>query len=309
MTPFYENERKGVYRVDHESNAPWVVRHYPAERPMARLLGQVAIMRYLERHGIATEGVVLTPDGEDVTELERRGVLVTTLLEGAVPRRTPEVLRRLGETIGQLHALPAAPAEESRLARTARAMPREDLAFGRGRLDGIRDSVPDEHREEYERLLAALSVTRDCEAVPADGIGLLHNDCHMANSVEMADGSVGWFDWDGAGRGPRIAALGLLLYSCAVRYPDERAQKREVDDGSSIARRVESVLSGYLRYHRPSAAELEYLPDAVRFRPAVVAAREFAAAMERGAAPAETGWWGRYADADSVAECARRVIG
>ena len=309
LTAFYENERKAIYRVDRDGDAPWVVRHYPAERPMERLLGQVAIMRHLERQGVAMERVVLTSDGGEVTELGGRGVLVTTLLEGAVPRRTPEALRRLGESIGQLHALPTGAADEPLLARWARAMPREDLAGGRAWLEEIKGKVPDRYRAQYERLVAALDGTRDCEGLPPGAYGLLHNDCHMANAIELADGSVAWFDWDGVGRGPRIAMLGLLLYSCAVRYPDERGQDGKVGDQSEIARRVEAVLSGYVRHHRPSDAELEYLPDAVRFRPVVVAARELAAAIERDAAPDETGWWGRYADADEVAACARRVMG
>lgn len=309
LTAFYETGAKGVYRVDHHGGAPWVVRHYPAERPMERLLGQAAIMRHVERHGIETERVVPTADGSETTELGGRGVLVTTLLDGGVPRRTPDVLRRLGETIGRLHALPADPADERWLGRRAGAMPREDLAFGRTCLRRIHGNVPGQYVPAYERLAAALAETRDCESLPPAAHGLLHSDCHMANAAGLADGSVAWFDWDGAGRGPRIAALGLLLYSCAVRYPDEPGDEGRAADDATMMERVEAVLSGYLRFSRPSTVELEHLADAVRFRPAVVAARELASAVEGGAAPVATGWWGRYGDADRVASCARQVVG
>src|SRR5687768_15036626 len=185
LSAFYETATKGVFRVDRDSGAPWVLRHYPADRPMERLHGQAAIMRYVERHGIAAERVVLTSDGSETTELDGRGVLVTTLLEGVPPRRTPNVLRQLGESIGRLHTLPADPADERWLARRAGALPREDLAFGRACLERIRGNVPDELRAAYERLVAALEVTRDCEDLPQEAHGLLHSDCHMANAKEL----------------------------------------------------------------------------------------------------------------------------
>jgi hypothetical protein len=39
----------------------------------------------------------------------------------------------------------------------------------------------------------------------------------------------------------------------------------------------------------------------VRVRPAVVAAREFAASVERRERPDGTAWWARYAESDAVA--------
>ena len=149
LTAFYETADKGVYRIDHDGGAPWVLRHYPASRPMERLHGQVAIMRHVQRHAIPAERVVPTADGADVVELNGRGVLVTTLLEGVVPRRTPQVLRRLGESIGRMHALPPSQPDNHWLARPAGAMPRQDLAFGRACLERIRGSVPAQHRPAY----------------------------------------------------------------------------------------------------------------------------------------------------------------
>ena len=69
-----------------------------------------------------------------------------------------------------------------------------------------------------------------------------------------------------------------------------------------------AVLSGYQRHHQLSAAEVEYLPHAVRVRPAVIAARTFRDAVEQGVPPDATGWWARYAEADTVAACARRLL-
>jgi Ser/Thr protein kinase RdoA (MazF antagonist) len=108
-------------------------------------------------------------------------------------------------------------------------------------------------------------------------------------------------DWDGAGRWPRVAALGLLLYSCAVQAPGEPLAPTDLS-------RVDHVLQGYRRHQALTPEELDYLPDAVRFRPAVVAARELATSVERGAPFDIGGWWGRYGEADAVAARARRVL-
>jgi Ser/Thr protein kinase RdoA (MazF antagonist) len=236
-------------------------------------------------------------------------VLVTSLLVGGAPRRTPGVLRRLGESIGRLYALPPVSPQDGALTRPAGAMPREDLAFGLTCLERVAHRVPTGLRAAHAALREALESTRDCEDLPPGAHGLLHSDCHLTNAVEADDGGVAWFDWDGVGVGPRIAALGLLLYSCAVQAPGEHCAPMPAPDPSRITWRVEAVLAGYLAHHRPSAAELHYLPDGVRFRPAVVAARSLAEAVERGVAPDDTGWWARYAAADLVAASARRVLG
>jgi Ser/Thr protein kinase RdoA (MazF antagonist) len=104
-----------------------------------------------------------------------------------------------------------------------------------------------------------------------------------------------------------VAALGFLLYSCAVQAPGEtRTPDRPAAPLELL--RVEHVLEGYRRHQTLTPAELEYLPDAVRFRPAVVAARELAEGIERGTAPDPGGWWERYAEADAVATHARRSL-
>ena len=307
VTPIFEEGDKGVYRVDRAEGGSWVLRRYPAARPLERLQGQVAIMRYVECNGVPAERVVATVRGEDWCVLDGRGVLVTSLIEGTRPRRTATVLGGLGESIGRLHALPSAGTEVPALARRAGAMPREDLAFGRACLERVAGMVPAAYGGEYDALRDTLERTRDCEALPAEAHGLVHSDCHLGNALETRDGEVAWVDWDGAGRGPRVAALGLLLYSCAVQAPDEPREAARGIDLGVIAERVEAVLAGYGRHHRLTKEEIEYLPDAVRFRPAVIAARTLAEAIERGVPVDESGWEARYAEAEGVADCARVV--
>ena len=57
-----------------------------------------------------------------------------------------------------------------------------------------------------------------------------------------------------------------------------------------------------------TAAEVAYLPQAVRFRPAVIAARELAAAVEAGQSPDASTWGARYAEAEAVAARAGEMI-
>ncbi|MDQ3702231.1 MAG: hypothetical protein M3442_15120 [Chloroflexota bacterium] len=103
---------------------------------------------------------------------------------------------------------------------------------------------------------------------------------------------------------PRVAALGVLLYSCAVQALDDASLPPDLS-------RVDHVLTD---------AELELLPDAVRYRPAVIAARTFAESIEEGveesierhasrdAAPQPQAWWQRYIEAEDVAARARDIL-
>jgi aminoglycoside phosphotransferase (APT) family kinase protein len=93
---------------------------------------------------------------------------------------------------------------------------------------------------------------------------LIHNDCHPANALRAASGDVVFFDWEGAGQGPRIAALGLLLYSCSVQAPDEPPMPSDLE-------RVDAVIGGYASRRALTHAEVQCLPDAVQVRPVVVA--------------------------------------
>jgi hypothetical protein len=61
-------------------------------------------------------------------------------------------------------------------------------------------------------------------------------------------------------------------------------------------------MRGYTRHVTPSPEAQARLPDAVRFRPRVVAAHAPADAVTRGEAPPGDAWWASYGRADDVAE-------
>ena len=306
LEPVYEEPAKAIYRVERSDGQPWILRYFPPTRPLERAAGDAAIMRYVAAHGIPAERPVSTLDGARAAELEGRAVLVTERIHGARPDRSPETLRLLGEAVGRIHALPPVPPDDPRLTRRAGALPRQDLPYGRECLARIRGSVPASLQEQYEALRVALDATHDCEDAPA---GLIHSDCHPDNARHTPEGEIVFFDWDGGGHGPRVAALGLLLYGCAVQSPDDPPQDPAAEAHPLDLTRVDAVLHGYCAHYHPSVREIERLPDAARFRPAVVAARELARAVDRGESQVRRGWWTRWAEADTVARRARQVLG
>lgn len=305
LSAVYEHPQKAIYRAFRREGPAWVVRLFPPTRPLERVRGDAAVLRYVARYGVAAERVVPAADGADAVSCEGRAVLVTECIAGARPDRSPATLRRLGEWVGRLHALPPVPEGDPLLRRRAGALPASDLPFGLQCLDRVADRVPLTRRAEYRALRATLLASRDGGDLPPSAIGLIHNDCHLANALQTADGDVVFFDWDGSGQGPRVAALGLLLYSCAVQAPDDAPLPPDLG-------RVDHLLDGYGRHHALTDAELELLPDAVRYRPAVIAARTLLESIDRHESgdptPQPQGWWQRYAEAEDVAVRAREIL-
>jgi Ser/Thr protein kinase RdoA (MazF antagonist) len=277
-----------------------VARLFPPRRQRERVRGDGAVLRWVAQRGIPAERVVPTLEGEDAVALGEWSVLVTGFVAGAPADRSPATLRRLGDALGRLHALPPPP--EATLAaavgRAGGATPANDLPFGRGCLERVAGRVPPHLAGEYAALRGALAATGDGAGLPQR---LSHNDCHLGNALQTAEGEVVLIDWAGSGQWPRVAALGVLLFSCAVQAPGE------APGGGGLAA-VEPVLEGYRRHVTLTAAEVAYLPQAVRFRPAVIAARELATAIEAGQTPDAAGWGARYGEAEAVAARASAAL-
>jgi Ser/Thr protein kinase RdoA (MazF antagonist) len=103
----------------------------------------------------------------------------------------------------------------------------------------------------------------------------------------------------GAGLGPRIAALGVLLYTCAISPPFGPPVAPDVS-------RVDHIMRGYTRHTTLSPVEQSHLPDAIRFRPLAVAARTLAETAIGGEPLPTAAWWAGYDRAGEVAEEVRR---
>jgi Ser/Thr protein kinase RdoA (MazF antagonist) len=182
LTPIYEERVKAMYRADRAGGRPWVLRLFSPRRPLERVEGDAAVLRWVARHRLPAERVVATADGEDVVEVDGWGLLVTRFVVGAPAGRSPATLRRLGDILGRLHALPppASGAEEAALlTRAAGATPANDLPFGRACLARVAGRVPPPLEKRYAALNAAVAKTRDGIGLPHT---LSHNDCHLGNA-------------------------------------------------------------------------------------------------------------------------------
>ncbi len=300
----YAPDEGGIYRVDLHGSPPVVVRLFARNRPLERVLGDAAILAHIESHTVPAERLVLTCTGEGATDLDGQGVLVTRFVPGRRPDRSPATLRQLGETLGRLHALPPVPSNDARLGRRAGSLPNEDLRYGRAQLARVSEQVPSEQRLNYEELRDLLDAINDGETLP---FALTHSDCHLDNFVLGCNGPAVLIDWAGAGQGPRIAALGLLLYSCAVASPGDHPGERQ-PDLSQLRNAVDAVIEGYCRFSFPTTEELAYLPDAIRVRPAVISTREFAAAVESRKLSPPIGWWQHLGRTESVAALSYEAV-
>ena len=291
-TPFYEAPEKAVYRFEIDGGEPLVARLFPADRPGERVAGDAAILRYLEAEGVPAERVVTALDGSPSLRLGDRGVLVTRLIPGGPPDLSAGPLEQMGALLGRLHALPAPAPGDRHLARRAGSLPREDLAVARTWLASAEATLPRQHRALHDTLRRAVEATHDCEDLP---LALTHPDCHPGNMVLTPEGRVVLFDWDGAGQGPRVAALGVLLYSCAIGPPFGPPVAPDLS-------RVDPIMRGYTRHAALSHGEQSHLADAVRFRPLTVAARTLAETACRGEALPTAAWWAGYERAGEIAE-------
>jgi Ser/Thr protein kinase RdoA (MazF antagonist) len=294
---FYHEREKAVFRLDREAGHSWVARIFPRSFGPERIEGDAAVLGLMARAGIPAERVVPAADGSRVASMDGRGVLVTRFIPGSPPKLTPAVLRSLGEIVGRMHALPAVAGAGGYLSRRAAALPRDDLDFGLARLASVAGRVPDPLVAQYEELQAALLAADGCEQLP---FRLVHLDCQPGNVLRTPGGRLVLFDWDGAGQGPAVAALGVLLYGCAFGSVAGRPAPPDIT-------RVDAVLAGYSARHWLSAAELDHLGHAIRFRPLAIAARELAAAIERGETVLRPGWWSGWQQSDEIAARARQA--
>jgi Ser/Thr protein kinase RdoA (MazF antagonist) len=71
-TPFYEAPEKAIYRLDRAGGGPLVVRLFPADRPLDRVVGDAAVLRHLEAEDIPAERVVTALDGSPSVRLGPR---------------------------------------------------------------------------------------------------------------------------------------------------------------------------------------------------------------------------------------------
>lgn len=301
---------KSVYRVRRAGGPDWVRRAYqPAGDDGDPAGALAATLLFLESRAYPAERVVRGADGAAIVSHEGRRLLVTTFLGEplhawapaavlSAPSPTfvhaPQVWEVLGAALGRLHALRLTGDEGL---PAAGMLPRPELAWAAECLASVDDRVPLELMAEYQRLVQAVQDADRLEDLPSC---LIHNDCHLGNSVQTPTGEVVLVDWEGAGLGPAIADLGFLLSSCCS------GRERRVNTQA-----VHAVIDGYRRHRSPSATEIGRLSGAIGFRVLVLLSGCFPRRVDGtldhdeqvyGASYAE--WWAQHEASGGIAALA-----
>jgi len=175
--------------------------------------------------------------------------------------------------------------------------PVNEISWALSQITGVKAQVPEHLYARYDTLVAALHNIRLGEELPRV---VIHNDCHSGNAVRTSTEQVVLIDWEGAGLGPAVLDVGFLLSSCETESPWRLSLPPD-------PARVAAIVDGYCQYHMLTSTELEYLPDAIRFRAIVYGACSFAASIARdGREDEDWWWWRRYSAAEEIAERASK---
>ena len=245
----------GVLRVDRADGPPWIARLSVASRPASRVHADADVLRFLARQGFPAERCA---QPEPVSEFNGRAVLVTEFVPGRGWPSTATAYRSLGELLGRLHALHVPGSAGSVLWRPAGSLhhlpefeggPDQDLAAAAAMLADLDGRVPAEHLQTYDALLALLPNGDDGRGMPQ---AFVHPDPARVNVIASPDGPV-LIDWTGAGRGPRLASLAVLLHSAGPRH-------------------AAAVMTGYRMHEQLAVEELSRLEGVLWIRPLWLAA-------------------------------------
>jgi Ser/Thr protein kinase RdoA (MazF antagonist) len=237
----------GVIRVERCDGPPWVARRFVTGRDPSRVEGDAEVLRFLERQGVPAERCA---HPEPVSTLDGRAVLVTTYVEGKPAANTKTVRRNLGALLGRINAMEPEPGPTRRPAGSLHHLPdyegrpAQDLAAARALLADLEARVDPAHQQLYDSLLALLGNGDSGDGLPE---GFLHPDATRSNVIATPEGLV-LVDWAGAGTGPRLASLAVLLHSAGPKQ-------------------VADVLAGYRAHVELTAEELDRVEGVLWIRP------------------------------------------
>ncbi|HEY2312336.1 MAG TPA: phosphotransferase [Streptosporangiaceae bacterium] len=240
------------------------------------LLGRAETLAALAAAGYRAPRPVLTRTGELIAVAGPWLAWATAYVPGAALEPTLGQLRALGETLGGLHSVIAGGGGR----RLAPRHPAVAVPATLSRLDALADRVP----RDWEPMCAAfrrtvLAVDAAASLVPET---LVHGDAWARNAVQVDDdGLVTLIDWETSGLGLAVVDLGSCLLDChldsAVADSDPEAWLISPDED-----RIAATAAGYASVRALSAAEVELLPDAVRFSTAVAGAIHVELALADG---------------------------
>ena len=240
----------GVVRIDRADGPSWVARVFSDARPLAEAEADAQILRALERRGFPAERCAVA---DPVSMFDGLAVLVTEFVEPAEPLRPGRSAALLGGLLGRLSAHPA---EGLRAGGAWHHLspiggPAQEIAAARQLLEDHASEVGLRELGDYHRLCDLVEQTDDCSDLPH---AFVHPDFVLPNAIPTADERLVIVDWTGAGRGPRLWAIGFLLWAAGSMHP----------------RLIEVVSSRYRRHVTLEEGELGRLASAIRGRPTML---------------------------------------
>jgi thiamine kinase-like enzyme len=154
--------------------------------------------------------------------------------------------------------------------------PRNELDAAISWLDAVEAKVPAKNLTLLKSLREQVAQADGCHDLPE---ALVHPDPVLKNLIATPDSKLVWIDWTGAGRGPRLASLALLIWSSAL------------DKGGWSPQRVDAIVAGYRTHVQPQEKELSRLNAAMRIRPVVFACWRYRHAILTEKVPDGSEWW------------------
>jgi Ser/Thr protein kinase RdoA (MazF antagonist) len=195
-----------------------------------------------------------------------------------------DTLHACGDLLGRLHLLPKR-SPDGPLTREATSLHHfapggggleAELKAADGWLDALKDQISESGREQYEWLREQVATADAGRDLP---VALIHPDPVLKNFLLPEAGEPVLIDWTGAGLGPRLASLAILLWSSALVK------------GSWSGHRVDAVVAGYRSHISLEPLELERLEAVMRIRPLVFACWRYLHALRSGRMPDGREWW------------------
>jgi len=278
-----------VLRVDHDCGAPWIARAFGPERPRERTEGDAEILRLLEARGYPAERCVTDAP---VSIAGDHTVLVTGFVDGRTPTTSKRSMRAFGSRLGELHSLAALSGAALREGGSwhgeSEGLPASDLSAGLAMLDSVADRVAPHGVAARDRLREIVASADTCSDLP---FALLHPDPGPPNAVD-GPGGLTFVDWTGAGSGPRVVGLALL-----VQFADDL-------DG------VAALCAGYREHVALSTEELDRMDDALAIRALFWACFYYRMSVQSGHTPSGgEGWWPNPDRRAAIAERVRAELG
>jgi Ser/Thr protein kinase RdoA (MazF antagonist) len=307
---------KLIFQVQHAGGVDWVARLYqrtPWPGNGALIVRLSAVLHFLEWHQYPAERIIVTADGATSIRYTDWLVLMTTYMgrplrawQPAVVSATsagerehtatPAIFFAIGAALGRLHSLPPVGVRDP---YPAGMLPQRELTWAATQLAEVADRVPPTRQALYDEWVTAVQNVQGWDDLPQS---LIHNDPNLGNVVRTEAGEIALVDWDFAGIGPTVLDVGILLRNCYSRT-----------DGTIDEAAVRAVVDGYRQHRQLTPAELDRLPDAVRFMTLVLLAVSFPDLVDGTLGEQDllygatyTTWQAHYAASDQIAALARR---